>query len=109
MTTAETNSNGYRNYTSDGTYWTGRKAGNGNIEVVRVKTGNYGVVESFGTYSRLGSAVAAAAQLAYVQGWTDAQHDLSSKVHLALADAGIAPVVIPGPDVDLYDEESDED
>lgn len=103
-------SNGYRAYTTDGTYWTGRRSGS-NVKVVR-KGAEYETVETFGTYSRVGSAVGAAAQLAYAQGWNDAQRELSNKVHEALTAVGLsAPVVVDAPDVlggdDVEDAEDD--
>lgn len=89
-----TASRNYREYTTDGTYWTGRKTGNGGIEVLRLRAGTYEIVESFDTFQRLGAAVGAAAQLAYLQGWRDAQAELSQKVLASLADVGIRPVTI---------------
>lgn len=87
-------SRNYREYTADGTYWTGRKTADGGIEVLRLRAGTYEIVESFDTYQRLGAAVAAASQLAYLQGWKDAQAELSQKVLSSLAEVGIGPVTI---------------
>ena len=91
---ALTPSRNYREYTTDGTYWTGRKTADGGIEVLRLRAGTYEIVESFDTFQRLGAAVGAAAQLAYLQGWKDAQAELSQKVLGSLAEVGIRPVTI---------------
>lgn len=95
---AEENGN-YTQYTADGTYWTGRKRGRDYVEVVRVRSSDYGVVENFGTYRKTGAAVAAAAKLAYAQGWKDAQAELTRQVHEALAGVGLGAVVVEKPDV----------
>lgn len=86
------------NYTSDGTYWTGRIRDNGKLEVVRLKSDTYGTVESWGSYEKHGAAVAAAAQLAYAQGQADAKAELSAAVHAALAGVGLTPVAVEAPD-----------
>ncbi|GAB2539507.1 hypothetical protein [Brachybacterium huguangmaarense] len=92
------------NYTSDGTYWTGRIRDNGYLEVVRLKSGNYGYVESWGSYEKHGSAVAAAAQLAYAQGREDAQAELQTKLLGALASAGLGPIAVEQPDISPEDQ-----
>lgn len=92
-------------YTSDNTYWTGRKRGS-SLEVVRVlldDTGGYSIVESYGVYEKHGAAVAAAAQLAYFQGRRDAQIEMRTKVHAALESVDLGPVVIEPPDDDFLD------
>ena len=97
------------NYASDGTYWTGRIRDNGYLEVVRLRSNNYGFVDSWGSYEKHGSAVAAAAQLAYAQGREDAKAELQSKLLDALASAGLGPIAIEQPDIspeDLPDAEA---
>ena len=78
---------GYRRFTSDGTYWTVRKRG-GYSEVVRLRTGTYEEVETWGAYNSAGAAAGAAAELAYQQGFQDAQEQLRGKLHDVLAGMG---------------------
>lgn len=87
------------NYTSDGTYWTGRDRPNGYLEVLRLKASNYEQVESWGAYTKRGSAVAAAAELAYHQGRRDALDELRGRVHEALDSVGLGQPTIAQPDV----------
>ena len=86
------------NYTSDGTYWTGRER-SGYLEVVRVKSDNYAEVESWGAYSKRGSAVAAAAELGYYQGRRDAAAELRSTLLDALEAAGLGPAAVAQGDI----------
>ncbi|MFC7374172.1 hypothetical protein ACFQRD_02690 [Brachybacterium sp. GCM10030268] len=86
------------NYTADGTYWTGRVRDNGNLEVVRLRSDGYVTVQSIGSYIKHGSAVAAAAQLAYAQGQADARAELSAAIFTSLAGVGISPVTVEAPD-----------
>lgn len=81
------------NYTADGTYWTGRLRDNGNLEVVRLQSDDYGFVQSIGSYIKHGAAVAAAAQLAYAQGQADARAEVSRAIFDSLAVVGLTPIV----------------
>lgn len=95
------------NYSSDGTYWTARDRPNGYLEVVRIKAGgDYSVVESWGSYKKRGSAVAAAAELAYHQGRRDAAADLRASLFEALEAAGLGPSATAMTEPDLGPEES---
>jgi len=87
-------------YTSDRTYWTGRKRGE-HLEVVLMKSngsGGYEAVETYGYYERHGAAVAAAAQLAYFQGKRDAAIELRARVHEALESVNLGPVMMESPE-----------
>lgn len=88
------------NYMADGTYWTGRERSDGYLEVVRLEATSRGYTEHdvWGSYRKRGSAVAAAAQLAYQQGRADALIEAQTKVHEALASVGLGPVAVEGPD-----------
>ncbi|WP_169701893.1 hypothetical protein [Janibacter terrae] len=88
------------NYMADGTYWTGREGANGFLEVLRLEatSTDYVIHEVWGSYKKRGSAVAAAAQLAYQQGRADALAEMQAKVHQALAGIGLGPIAVEGPD-----------
>lgn len=88
------------NYMADGTYWTGRERADGYLEVLRLEatSDGYNEQEVWGSYRKRGSAVAAAAQLAYQQGRADALIEMQSKVHQALASVGFGPIAVEGPD-----------
>jgi len=95
---------GYRRYTSDDTYWTARKRGRF-FEVVRLRTGTYEQVDSWGAYSSAGAAAGAAATLAYQQGQEDAQAAFTAKLHDVLATMGLGSVAVPAPEVAPEDTE----
>ncbi|MEU8076755.1 hypothetical protein AB0B31_15025 [Catellatospora citrea] len=87
-----------RNYTADGSYWTVRKHGNV-YWVVRIdpSNGSYRWVETWGGYSRAGSAGGAAAQLAYAQARRDVADQLRGDLHDALDRIGLGPLPKPAP------------
>jgi hypothetical protein len=87
------------NYTADGTYWSGRDRPNGYLEVVRLRSSDYAIVEKWGSYQKRGSAVAAAAELAYYQGRTDAIAEMQEKVQHALSQVGLGAATVVQPDI----------
>jgi hypothetical protein len=96
MTTKPT---GYRNYTTDGRYWTVRKQGRV-YWVVKIdpSSGHYVWAEIWGGYRSAGAAGGAAAQLSYVQGKKDAADQVRASLHDALDSIGLgAPVPSPAP------------
>jgi len=95
------------NYTSDGTYWSGRDRPNGLVEVLRLSSQDYSVVETWGSYRKRGSAVAAAAQLAYQQGRSDAIEEMRAKVQGALMGVGLGATAVAQPD-EAPDEDGDD-
>lgn len=95
------------NHATDGTYWTGRDRPNGYLEILRLNSADYSVVESIGLYTKRGSAVAAAAELAYRQGRQDAIAELRAKVHAALEDIGLGSAVVAVPDFEPGTDDAD--
>lgn len=94
-----TKKQGYRRYTTDGTYWTVRKY-NGYFWAVRIdpSSGTYTWAETWGGYVNAGPAAGAAAQLAYLQGVKDAGDKVRSSLHDALESVGLgAPLPPPAP------------
>lgn len=94
-----TNAIGYRNYTTDGRYWTVRKRGRV-YWVVKIdpSSGYYVWAEIWGGYRSAGAAGGAAAQLSYVQGKKDAADQIRGSLHDALDSVGLgAPTPSPAP------------
>ncbi|HEY3544989.1 MAG TPA: hypothetical protein VGK17_02730 [Propionicimonas sp.] len=88
---AQQDGSGYRNYTSDGTYWTVRKHGP-TYWVVRIDNsrGEYRWIEIWGGYEKAGWAGGAAAQLAYRQAVEDTRAKLAQALHGALDEIGLS-------------------
>lgn len=81
---------GYRNYSSDGTYWTVRKQGKVYWVVrIDVQDGEYWAEETWGGYQSAGAAAGAAAQLAYRQGKKDAADEIRKTLHKSLDRIGL--------------------
>jgi hypothetical protein len=80
--------NGYRNYTADGSYWTVRKHGR-TFWVLRLRSETYDQLEVWGGYSRAGAAGGAAAQLAYFQAVNEMTESLRGTLHRALDKVGL--------------------
>lgn len=87
---------GYRNYSSDGTYWTVRKYQD-TYWVVRIdpSSGEYLWREVWGGYRSAGHAAGAAALLAYRQGATDTAARLRGHLHAALDEVGLGALPEP--------------
>jgi len=90
---------GYRNYTSDGRYWTVRKQGNVFwVVLIDPSSGNYEWSEVWGGYTSPGAAGGAAAQLAYAQGSRDTLDRLRGILHTTLDEMGLGvPAPQPAP------------
>ncbi len=91
-----TRPSGYRNYSSDGTYWTVRKH-QATDWVVRIDPNSGGYVwdDVWGGYSSAGHAAGAAALLAYKQGVADATARLRGVLHDALEGVGLGSLPDP--------------
>lgn len=89
---------GWRDYTADHTYWTGRQRGE-YVEVVRLHSGTFAEEEIWGSYRSTGAAVGAAAQLAYLQGKADAERELKTRLHEVLDSIGLGALPVVAPDL----------
>lgn len=80
--------NGYRNYTADGSYWTVRKYGR-TFWVLRLRSETYEQLEVWGGYTRAGAAGGAAAQPAYMQAVGEMTDSIRDTLHSALDKVGL--------------------